>query len=264
MPKPGYQHMFYWLAGILNIVFFSSCTEYYFSRPQPIDKKNIHVFPKELRGKWTANDESGDEWFEAGKNYGMYIVSNERRVVAGAWPRVDDSGIFIYPLPYYNTFQTIKYDSLKKPIDTIPNYIIHGDLIFEKANDGRLENGCRYFFTNDTIHITGNDTIRVELGQNAFLRKLNQNFYVLNIRNYIMGKDNDWWQLTILQINDDRSITMLAPSGKLGTLPFLIYGNHTGDYVFYFDPGWSSADLLKLIGEGYFQKSNELVNAEKK
>lgn len=113
---------------ILACLLFSllSCNAYYFSRPQPVDRKNIYRFPKSFRGTWISGvpamdtgksiivtfvydsagqpvtkDEKKSSFKEeesldldaghylVGHNYFLKVNCSKVRIQKGAWPKIN-------------------------------------------------------------------------------------------------------------------------------------------------------------------------------
>jgi len=200
-------------------------------------------------------------WYLIKKNYALFIMHTREKIAIGGWPKIGDNGDLIYP-PFYNSLKKIEYDSLRKPIDTLDKYLFRGDNIYEIGDERFLGKGYHYYFDKDTVVVIKNDTICVDLGQNAFLRRLDKNFYVLNIRNSILGEDNSWWRFMILEIRDENSFNIWECSSKTAKLPCMFYDEASKLDIFYFDCNWSSPEMLKLLHEGYFEMTSGVVRDE--
>jgi hypothetical protein len=266
-----------------------SCDAYNFSGPQPEDQQNIYVFPDEMLGTWKEepyttdidfsvpiNNNGGDKYILPGVNLSnedsnFYVItrhhvsfntSTEERVVKGAWPRLINGKERLYPQPYtgyWNHLQTINYDSLNRPVDTADNYILYGNRIFEKTKDRLLETGYPYYEEEDTIVILKKDTIYIDLGRYAFLRKLTDSLYAFNIKKGYLGEsDQNWWMLMLIEITADNKLVQWEPSGKSGELGCMFYDRPGKSDYFYFDCHWRTAEVLQLKTTGYFSKSATL------
>lgn len=247
-------------------VLFSSCNAYNFSQPQPVDKINIYEFPKEFIGQWFAkNEPESDCYIITSKNV-LLIMHDTERIVNGAWPQLTDSGDYLYPPDQSRGFKTINYDSLKKPVDTIDHFLVRGQYIYERDPERFLGKGYPYGIKNDTIIIIKNDTTCIDLGKNAFLRQLSKNFYVLNIRKTILDYDefNDWWQIMILEKKEDQTVNIGECTDKAGELSCMFYDRSSKSDIFYFDCQWTTADMLRLVKEGYFEVSSNNYKGAKK
>lgn len=243
----------------LAVVFITSCRTNLFLVPQPIDQKNIETFPKAFRGQWfedVENNGEGDSYLISKKNVAI-ITHGSDTIVKGFWPQKDNYGTYV-ELPFtLAAFNTIRYDSLKNPLDTVENYFIKDSLIFELDASGLLSKG--YFFdpTGDSIILIRKDTTYIDLGKNAFLRKLNRRFYMLNIRNSVLGeswaKANDWWHLILIETTGRSTFNIWDQGEKFKQLPCMFYPKDTLEYTYYYNCRWTTEELLGLIKDGYFE-----------
>lgn len=242
-------------AGIICCTFFSSCEIYNFSRPQPIDKENIYEFPESFRGKWFSKNDG--ESLSIYKDRVRYLSGEyEEKIITSAWPRIDSNGFFTGPPFWGRSLYTINYDSLKRPIDTVSNYLLRGGYIYEISYDSSINNGKPYHRIGDTIYVAHSDSTWLDLGQNAFLRKLAKNMYTINILNRTIGmEDNNWWQVFIIEKNNAGSVIILGCNDKSEKLPEMFYAKQ-GNY--YFDSNWTTEEMLQLIRKGYFSDSSVL------
>lgn len=251
--KPVYGLIIFLITSIL----FSSCDFYNFSVPQPVDKENIIVFPGEFQGTWYI-DSSNDFYLVSKKNV-LMIQKDEFKMVKGAWPQLSATGDYIYPHSY-QSLQTINYDSLKTPVDTIDNYLLNGNMVYEVTEEGFLKKGYSCRTDNDTLICLKYDTTCIDLGQNAFLRRLNKNLFVLNMRNDILGncEFNGWWRIMMLEIKSGQAMNLLELTSGAADLPCRFYDKPGKGNTFYFNCQWTAADMLHLMEKEYFVVSSEL------
>ena len=167
-------------------------------------------------------NQTDSAWYFIEKNYALVIFHCKEKIAMAAWPKLNDKGNLFFE-PTDHAFKKIQYDSLLNPIDSVSNYVIRENKIYEISEERFLEKGYPFFYENDTIVVLKYDTISIDLGQNAFLRKLNDSFYVLNIRNTILGEESSWWRLIILQQHQDRSIGLWECDSKSGELPSMFF-----------------------------------------
>jgi hypothetical protein len=248
-------HHTVWSFLICTTVIFTSCDSYNFSDPQPIDKKNIVVFPPAFRGKWTVKDDN--DFFYIGKQNVTMHRNESVKIVRGAWPRLNNQGNFIQLPPSYKSFYTIRYDSLKFPVDTIMNYLLDRIDIYEVNEDGKLGKANHYHLEKDTFMLYKNELTTVDLGKNAFLRKLNDEYYVFNMNCIILGEDKPWWQIIVVQVKAGRKLVLWDCTDKLKRDPAMFYrASGTGNY--YFNCHWTTPDIFRLIREGKFSRSSML------
>jgi hypothetical protein len=238
-------------AGLLIIVimsiFFYSCDTYNFSRPQPANKENIYTFPEDLQGNWMCQRFNQAVYIDS-RHVAMTRKDTEH-IVAGSWPRLNDKGAFIYA-PFYNEgMKTIRYDSLKRPVDTIDNYLLRGNHIYAVDGKGSLGIGYPFSRDKDTLIIFKSDTLLFDLGCNAFLRKLDNNFYVLNINNSIIGdlnkeENNRWWQVVVFEKKSDQLIILWDLTTVFEQQSSMFYHH---DYNYYFDSEWTTEYMMQMI-----------------
>ncbi len=237
-----------------------SCDSYNFSVPQPVEKENMYEFPQVLRGTWKSEDDNDIIYIS--KNYASLRSTGKEKIVRGAWPVLNDKGNFTYPPHLYKSFYTVRYDSMKNPIDTLTNYLLDGENIYKVNEEGKLGKGNNYQIEKDTIIFLNNEVVTIDMGRNAFLRKLNNEFYVFNFLNSILGTDNPWWQITILQIKAGEQLVIWDCTEKLKTHPSMFYkAKSTGDY--YFNATWTTGDIMHLIDEGKMAISSKLNQVKK-
>ncbi len=242
--------------------FIQSCQISHYLYPQPVDQKNIENFPKAFRGQWSEEeqqDEGGEgSFFLISKKNAAIIIHGTDTIIKGAWPRKDNNGTYMPPPPFIKAFSTINYDSLKNPVDTVANYLIKDSLIFRMEGSQGLSKGYRFYITGDSIILLQKDTNFIDLGKNAFLRKLNSRFYMLNVRNRVLGESwaeaNDWWQLNLIETTGKSSFNIWDQTEKFKELPYMVLLKDTAfssDY--FYDCRWTTNELLRLIKEGYFE-----------
>lgn len=256
---------FFRASGFFNLLavsfLFYSCDTYNFSQPQPSDKANIYEFPKDYRGSWLSTDTSEKDAhleYHIHKNNVLFISHSREAIVRGAWPKIDSKGEFVYPPGLMFSLESVNYDSLKKPIDTSENYLFKNKKIYELDNTG-LSKGYDYKTEGDTIYLLRYDTTFIDLGLNAFLRKLNSNIYVFNIRNTVLGTENPWWRIMLMEKNNNQSFRIWVCSSKKGAFPSTFHKHHfDGSDIYYIDTSWSTADMLRMYNEGNFEIEREL------
>lgn len=236
-------------------VLIVSCNSYKFSQPQPVDKKNIEVFPKELRGMWAKEGEDPGVLVE-GKHIGI-IEWGEEKIMTGAWPHLDDTGKFIYPGNALRSLKTIHYDSLKHPTDTADNFLLKNGFAYEINGYSKLlEKGHTYTIHNDSILVNQADTIFIDLGKNAVLRKLNSNFYVLSFDLNQRFEEKGWWELVVIEKSDRDTIKLWYCDTKLETNTSMFY-EAPGNY--YYNSAWTAEEMLQLIKDSAFKPDTRLI-----
>ena len=241
--------------------FLFSCDTYNFSRPQPVDKDNIYNFPKDYLGSWLSTDTSEKDThleYHIHKNNVLFISHSRESILKGAWPKMNSKGEYMLAPGLMQTMEAIQYDSLKRPIDTSKNYLLENNKIYAIDKNG-FSKGYDYTSEGDTIYLLRYDTTFIDLGLNAFLRKLNNNIYVFNIRNTVMGTENPWWRIMLMEKNGNQSFRIWVCSSQKGAFPSVFYKQHfDGSDHYYIDASLSTAEILELFNKGNFEIEREL------
>lgn len=152
--------------------------------------------------------------------------------------------------------------TMRIQVNTADNYVLRNDDIYE-LDDGFLGKGYPFLLSGDYITVTKKDTICIELGHNAFLRKLDANLYVFNIRKLILGEDNYWWRVMILEKKRNQSFKIWECTSKSGNLPSMFYSKGSKSNIFYFDSKWTAEEMLGLMKEGYFEITSVVTKIDK-
>jgi hypothetical protein len=139
-------------------------------------------------------------------------------------------------------------DSVRREPDRTPKYLIRNDMIFE-INEGRLGKGYQYDSSGKYIVIRAADTTMIDLGRNAFLRKLNKKLWVLNINGLALADEEAWWTIMILEKTGRSKLRVWDCDTSLKTHHTMFY--HSGS-AYYFDAKWSAAEMMTLFHDGYF------------
>jgi hypothetical protein len=121
-------------------------------------------------------------------------------------------------------------------------------MIFE-INEGRLGKGYQYDSSGKYIVIRAADTTMIDLGRNAFLRKLNKKLWVLNINGLALADEAPWWTIMILEKTGRSKLRVWDCDTSLKTHHTMFY--HSGS-AYYFDAKWSAAEMMTLFHDGYF------------
>jgi hypothetical protein len=240
------------LLPVMLSVFFFSCDTYNFSHPQPVDKENIVQFPQEFCGNWIDDD---SEQILINRNFIGMVINGQMNIVKGIWPKLNKDGKYNYLTPPYKSFSSIRFDSLEHPVDTLPNYVINNGHIYEFNEQGMPEQGYHFNTVADTIIVSKKDTFIIDLGHNAFLRSIDDEFWVMNVRNQVLAQENRWWQLFILEKKEKDKINIWYCSQGL-TKSSSMFFNKRNNY--YFNSSWTAADVIRLIKEGGFEMCNQL------
>ncbi len=231
----------------------SSCQVYHFEYPQPADTPNLYMFPKEFRGKW-RNDKKKEEVLTIRKNsvstFGFDSVKVVNKV-AGLADSLRNSHYLKY----------VRFNKDTGQLDTVTHYIVRGDKIYE-VNDRDLLPGCSFVQKKDTLYFKMDFILDIELNQKAFLRKLTDRKYVLNIREENLaalhkGPLLPWWQIVLLELAPDHTLFIFDITPKVKNNASMIYHND-GDY--YFDALWTKSELIKQANDGLFKTNPDRLH----
>ena len=202
------------LIAFAGSLLFTSCDSYYFSAPQPADREDERSFPRAMRGRWidvTDNEESGTDVILSDSLQTIYQIDRQwiQTIEVSAVKMLDrtltlgmaerEHSLETSPLP---SLREERLDSIAGRIDTIDNFVLHGDRI-HPIEDNRLRKGYPFRRLGDTIFFMRRDTTIWELGQHVKLRKADRDLYVLNFRNGVTEEAPDWWE-----------VLLVRPSGK--------------------------------------------------
>ncbi len=249
--KKVYEHR--WIAVLLIMLCtFSSCTSYFFVRPQPVDAKDIRTFPAAYRHSWLDEDSTVINIHKSD----LELNIREGQTFVRGFQSRDQNGYRPYGIYQYR----IVPDLSGNGNDTVTNFIERGGMIYEIGEDGELSRGRTYLTDHDTLTAGPGDTIRIDLGRNAFLRKIGKDLYALNIKASVTGQNSNWWTLYIFGMDKDGTLATYGHAGKTQQLPEMFYKPSSGKRsdAYYFDANWTRADMTRMISEGYFEKESNL------
>ncbi len=219
---------------------FIGCDSHYFSQPQPVDAKSIYTFPKKFRGEWVQEGEpamviSSDK----------VVVHEQVRIFNGIqYLKAADTLTEGSKMTWRKGLQTIGWSKSMQRMDTVTNYVIRGARIFELGND-HVKAGLPFEIIGDSIQINGGITLT--LGQNLFLRKVNDTIYVLNVRltNPVQEMEGrgPWWTIQLLELDRRGRLYQRGLDDGVTVSPSLIMA-FKHDY--FYDSQWTSKDILSL------------------
>ncbi|MEO9966862.1 MAG: hypothetical protein ABJF11_13785 [Reichenbachiella sp.] len=206
--------------GVMSII--SSCSQHYFDRPQPIDARNIYVFPEEFRGIWT----DGSDSIVVTK---FYFANIEYKNIA---------------LPYNNedtTRYALFYDGKVYPYDSAQQKI--------------MGTGYPYVVNNDSAYYQTREVLEAQLGRKAVLRAVGDQ-YMLNVKS-----DNQWWEIFLMSALGNHKILVCYPNidqlEEQGINP--VFSNSEEDF---FEVEWSSEQLERLIQKKVFSDTLLLLDQQ--
>jgi hypothetical protein len=196
--------------GILTWWFLTGCDSYYFSRPQPTDRKDLQSFPRFMQGLWYDvydNEEGGEDVIQPDAEQTLIRVEHQRiwiyksneislvdRVLTLDLMKKEEAA---ERMPFTSLRQE-RLDTSTGQIDTVDNFILRGALIYA-MEDGKLRPGHPFQRRGDTILFTGRDTTCMELGYHLALRKVSEDLYALNFRGGTNHDSKDWWEVMLIR-----------------------------------------------------------------
>lgn len=225
------QRLFYIGCVFIGFCFFLiSCDTIYFTRPQPIDSKNIYEFPKKIRGVYTNN-------------------SRDRNIT--------DWDSIIITKDYFRSVEFSDQKISKHFIDTSSYFILLDNKIynFDNKDEIILSGGFPYTILRDTIFYKEKKITEIILSKKAFLRQVSKNNYILNFRpeqkNWAEFNEN-WWIICLIQITDNgNTIVKCLNENDLDKLTYnKINPNSIDDY--YLQANWTKNYLNQIISEAVF------------
>jgi len=157
------------LSSLIICIMLSSCNNYYFNTPQPVDSKNTYTTPNKSRGTWYTDDNKLNT-LTIGKDFYTTIEKNQ-------W----------------------KESKTKLELDTNTYFI--GNKIYY-SEDSKLKGEYDYVIKDDSVIVESIEIKRVELGQNAFLRKFDYG-YILNLKHKEM---NNWWNIRFIDTRNKEGV----------------------------------------------------------
>ncbi len=244
----GYnRHSLYLLPALLLLF---SCDRYYFTHPQPYDKEAVYELPPGFYGRWIDDD---SVLVLVDKTTISVVINETEKVVKGAWPRREASGNFTYLPPGYRSFKMVMLDSLQQPVDTVDNFLLNGEHLYELSDKELPVQGYHYSTDDDTLIVSQKDTFCVDIGRNAFVKNIDHGFWAFNIRNQVLGNDSRWWQLFLLEQIREDEIHIWYCSHPLVKSPFMFYEKQNN---YFFNSNWTAKELLDLTKSGGFEPCN--------
>ena len=246
------RRKFRWLLLSCIVIISGACSTNNFSEPQPIKEENIYQLPEMFRGYWS--DREFDLIF-ADDEHIQFIDIEEQKVLLDSSLIITEKANAFNPNVTYRQINKVSYDSAGVAYDTSIAYIIRDPFIYKITPDDQLQVGYKYKLDKDTLRIFKKEIQGIDLGNNAFLRRVSDSLYVLNISNKILIRDNFWWQVTVVEKTAKDEINYYIPSDKMPSLNCMFY-KYTDN--FYYDCKWDAAGIKQMIREGYFEKTNVL------
>jgi len=218
-------------VNVLSLLFiciiFSSCNDYYFNTPQPVDSKNTYTTPNKYRGTWYTDD--------------------------------NKLSTLTFGKDFYTTIEKSQLKESKTKLDLDTNtYFIRNKIYY--SEDGKLKGGFNYVIKNDSVFVKTSEIKRVELGESAFLRSFDYG-YILNLKHAEM---NDWWNIRFIDTRNKEGIVIREINNKEldSNDNHKILHEDFSDYII---ADWTKQDIQNFIDKGgfsdtlYFLKFSERI-----
>ncbi len=206
------------LPTLLLLIF--SCTTYHMEFPQPVDGKNLYLFPQSMRGTWVIADEKyPDDGF---------VIEKNKVLLRMKAPKIYNGILDSLGTKKGEGLMHIKYDDQNMPIDTIIDYILKNNRLYtweveKESGKSFLFPGFPVALKNDTIYALPENNFTLaffSLGPDAFLRRISSNQYILNIKqgnfmeSFFKSDGRGWWQIVLLEITSDSHLLVSTPDFK--------------------------------------------------
>ncbi len=240
------------LTGALVLTICSGCEVYYVSRPQPIDSPDEAVFPKQLRGDWMDEDSM---LFSVTKERIQFVIAEDEYVYKGFRHAEQNEGLY-----NLQSYYTIHYNAAGEPVDTVPNYVEHGGLIFRADHSDMLGKGYPYINMQDTIRILRKDTFSYALNVNTFLRKAGEDTYCLNLKGQT-EQETGWYNFYVIRLSGRDTVRLYTPSDKMKQIPEVVHRPDEDEKskIVFFDPYWSRAEIMRMTADGSLKSSGPMI-----
>lgn len=214
------------IIGVLPLMI--SCGEVFISTPQPVDSKNIYLFPRGYRGMWTCEADT----VIVGKDYFKSIQYSDEKVS-------------------------------KQEADTSSSYLLKDNKIYtiNTKGESRFKGGFPYKLKNDTIYFQESEVMEIALGKRAFLRRVKKN-YILNIK-----QENQWWQVILIK-KDEIGNIIVGELDMDDLEKYTNYKHiYTFEYRYleddYIEANWTKKELLEMINKGSFLDTLAILRLNK-
>jgi hypothetical protein len=265
------HHLSIALIAIFGVLLLTGCDSYYFARPQPADRKDLRSFPRAMHGRWIDvidNEESGSDVILSDSLQTIYKIDRNR-----IWTFEASTVVLLDRMLTLEKTEREKtreestlpslreqrYDSIAGRIDTIDNFILHGDRI-HPVEDDRLGMGYPFRRRGDTIFFVRRDTTIMEVGHHLKLRKASSNLYVLNFRDGVSKEARGWWEVLLVRPSQ-QGFDIFAAAKRLNGHSAIFHersGNH------YLDLDIRADELEGMIRDSVFVQGMKLVREGRK
>lgn len=186
------------------------------------------------------------------------VQKQVQKVIKDAYPKLID-GEFVHTPEGTTSFWKVHYDMNNSPCDTTENFLVKNNLIYEIGEDNKLGIGCPFSTEEDTLYMVKTETTNLDLGGNAMFRKIDNNTYVLNVNNSILGENNNWWSMVVIEKRKDSVVAWLHGENSC-LLPSMIHhvvsDNTDFGNVFYFNCKWRAKEMQQMLRNNVFTFSS--------
>jgi len=236
----------------LSLIFLlSSCARYFFSEPQPVDAKNLYVFPKKFRGSWVMDRDTliiGKDFYLMPKYEPVKISLSSGKVIKrhtrmgfGFTSQTDSS-------EKNNLKETHTPIGYIEEVDTSFHFVINKNKVYE-IKENQLSKGFTFTQKGDTLYYTHIERKPIILGSYIFLRKISTNQFIFNFRE---EKEN-WWTVSLLEITPDGFILLKGQGKNFFQYAEPIYSHSES---FYFDMPFPKDQMIDLLSKDVFSEEH--------
>ncbi len=220
----------------------AGCDEAHFTERQPVDAKDLKTFPRAFRGKW--HDEKGE----------MYMIIDATRV--SGWDReaiyngVHSSNPLDTVGPGKALNRPVKslkvrfWSETLHRVDTLTNYLVRENFLYAVEKQ-ELVAIAKFEKIGDSLVIA--EMPFLQLGENIYMRRLNDTTYMVNLRYKKNDKEDiewglTWWCPILIELSRDKMYVSVVRN-RIGKSADLIASSGGTDY---FDSQWSANTILRF------------------
>jgi hypothetical protein len=244
------------MLAALSVV-LASCSSYYFAAPQPVDRPDLRSMPRPLRGSWQPIEEE-DMRTDAPPSPSyrcerrrLWIVETDSLTALDrtlTWQEASDTSVHREGTPLH--LREERLDTATGAIDTVVNFIVHGDRI-HPVDDGGIGKGAPFSRSGDTLRFLRRDTTCHEIGHRFRIRQADRHLWTLNFLDGERQEAKGWWLVLFAERKGDR-LVLYAATDKMKTHPSLV-GSSSEKYHFALD--LHAADIRQMICDSLFTPS---------
>lgn len=158
-------------------------------------------------------------------------------------------------LDYHHPY-TVEYNAATDEVDTTYYYKTFGSLLFTvDPKIPFLVNHWLYTRIEDTLRVIRTDTLTLDLGRNAFFRKVKRHIFILNYHTTLKDDEGNWWH-PILFRWDKKGIELLNMLPENSDSLNLHFYNYSDSY--YYNLQWTAKQIDSLIRKGELKEDGYL------